>query len=65
MTGQIHFRIDKDGNVHMDVEGVQDASCEQLTRAFEDALGGDIDEVQRKPEYYVELDHMEQHLYEE
>lgn len=64
MAGRIQFRIDAKGDVHMDVEGVEDASCEQLTAAFEAELGGDIVEVQRKPEYYVELDGVENHQYE-
>jgi len=55
----------KNGKAHFDVDGVEGQGCEALTQAFIDALGGDIEDVQRKPEYYVELDHMEQHLYEE
>jgi len=55
MSREITFRIDKAGNTHIDVQGVEDASCEEITRAFEEALGTKV-EVQRKPEYYVELD---------
>jgi imidazoleglycerol phosphate dehydratase HisB len=61
----IRFRIDKKGEVHIDVEGVADATCEQLTKAFESALGGEISDVQRKPNYYVELDELTQSLYED
>lgn len=65
MPGMVNFRISADGKVHIDVEGVHDATCEQLTKAFEDALGGEIEDVQRKPEFYVCLDGVEQHVYEE
>jgi len=52
---EISFRIDKKGNVHIDVAGVADASCEDITRAFVDGLGVE-EEVQRKPLEYHELD---------
>ena len=61
----IRFRIDKKGEVHIDVEGVNDATCEQLTKAFEAALGGEIIDVQRKPNYFVELDGIYQKIHEE
>jgi hypothetical protein len=51
----ITFKIDKQNKVHIDVSGVEDASCEDITRAFEEALGVKTD-IQRKPNYYVELD---------
>lgn len=64
MAGRILFRIDRNGDVHMDVQGVEDASCAQLTAAFEEALGGEIADIQHKPEYYVELDGVENRQYE-
>lgn len=63
MPGTIEIRIKK-GKINIDVDGVQDATCADITRCLENALGT-VDEVTRKPEYYVELDNMEQHIYEE
>ena len=63
MSTKIEFRIDKNGKVHIDVEGVEGASCEDITRSFEVALGT-TEETQRKPEYYVELDTLEQFQHE-
>lgn len=64
MAGEILIRIDKNGEVHLDVEGVNDASCEQLTQAFEKELGT-VEDVQHKPEFYVELDDIHQEIYED
>jgi hypothetical protein len=51
----IQFRVDKQGQVHIDVSGVHDASCADITRAFEEALGIKVD-VQQKPEFFIELE---------
>jgi hypothetical protein len=63
MAGTIEIRIKK-GQIHMDVEGVHDATCADITKVLEQALGV-VEDVQRKPEYYVELDNLEQKIYEE
>jgi hypothetical protein len=55
----IDFRIDKKGEVHIDVKCAEGVSCEAITKAFEDALGGTV-ETQRKPEFYVEYDDLQQ-----
>ena len=63
--GRITFTIRKDGSVDIDVACVQGASCEQITRAFEDALGGEEVEKELRPEYYSEIELAEQHVSEE
>lgn len=63
MPAKIKFKIDRDGNVDIDVSGVEGASCADITRAFEEALG-EVKEVQRKPNFYVELEGTENHIYE-
>ncbi len=55
----ISFRIAKDASVNLEVSGTTGANCEQITRAFEDALGTKVDS-QQKPEYFVQLDGIEQ-----
>ena len=55
MGNKIQFRIKKDGGVENDVQGATGQACEDLTRAFEEALGT-VDSKTLKPEYYVELD---------
>lgn len=62
MPAEIEVRI-KNGKVSIEVSGVDDASCADITRALEQDLG-EVEDIQRKPEYYVELDHMEEHIYE-
>jgi hypothetical protein len=59
----IEVRI-KNGEAHIDVLGVTDASCAELTRHLESALGT-VEECQRKPEYYVELDGIKQYVQED
>ena len=54
----------KKGKVSFEVNGAQGQSCEALTAALEKAIGAKED-VQRKPEYYVELDELTQKLYED
>lgn len=53
----------KKGKTSFEVNDVQGEGCEQLTAALEAAIGHKED-IQRKPEYYVELDEMHQKLYE-
>lgn len=54
----------KDGKIALEVSGVEDASCEQLTKALEQALG-EVEEVNHKPEYWALLDPVEQFAYED
>lgn len=54
----------KKGKASFEVNNAQGSSCEQLTAALERALG-QTESVQRKPEYYVELDEMTQKIYQE
>lgn len=60
---RIKFRVDAQGQVHIDVDGVEGQSCAELTAAFEKALGIKV-EVQEKPEYFCELEGHEAHIYE-
>lgn len=63
MPAEIIVKIGKDGKIKIDVLGATDASCADLTRALEVGLG-DVESVQRKPEYYVELDGIKQEIHE-
>lgn len=60
---KIKVRIDKKGKTHIEVDGAEGQECETLTNALVRALGT-VEDVQRKPEYYVELDEMHTKLYE-
>ena len=62
MSRIIEIRIDKEGKTHLDVQGVEDATCEDLTKVFEDALGTKV-ETERKPAYFSEIEGIK--LYEE
>jgi hypothetical protein len=53
-TPKISARIDKDGNVHLDVSGVPGASCTDLTDLLVQGLG-DVEEQQFTEEYEQEL----------
>ena len=59
---EIIVRIKK-GKTTFEVNGVEGQSCEALTAALEAAVGNKED-VQRKPEYFVELDELTQKIYE-
>ena len=48
---RIIFRIDQDGNVKEEVQGVQGNVCENLTKDIENRLG-DVSGRIHKPEYY-------------
>ena len=61
----IKIRIDARGECHLEVCGVTGTSCEELTRPILEALGGDTRDVQHKPNYYVELDAIEQYVTED
>jgi hypothetical protein len=60
---EITFIISPTGTIHIEVDGVVGAACEDLTRAYENALGTRVS-LQEKPAYYEELDHIEQKIYE-
>jgi len=51
---RIEFKI-KDGEVSIEVFGVEDASCEDMTRIFQEELGAVV-ERHEKPQTYQELD---------
>lgn len=53
----------KNGKIDMEVLGVSDASCSDLTQALSSALGT-VEDVQHKPEFYVELDGIKQEIHE-
>lgn len=63
--GQITFLVKHGGIVDIEVGGVEGATCEQITKAFEEALGGEDLEKELRPEYYVETIPAEQHLADE
>lgn len=60
MAAGIKIRIDKQGNVHFDVHGVQGPSCEKLTEALIRATGDEVDK-EWNSDYVLELpDYLEQ-----
>jgi hypothetical protein len=59
---QINFKIDKTGNVVLDVEGAVGQACSDLTKPFEMALGV-VTDINVKPEYEVILDGTQIHVY--
>lgn len=64
MSVQLKFKIDKKGIVELVVDGVQGASCSDITRAFETELGV-VTESQQLPDYYIELEGTKQYVGEE
>jgi hypothetical protein len=50
----IKVRIDKEGNTHFEVDGVEGTSCEKLTEALIRSVGDEI-ETEYKEEYIQEL----------
>ena len=53
----------KKGKTTFEVNGAEGVKCEELTRVLERAIGK-VEDVQRKPNYYVELDELTQKIYE-
>jgi hypothetical protein len=47
---EIEVIIDKDGKVRLEVRGVKGMSCLDLTKALEEALGGQVEDRQMTPE---------------
>ena len=50
---EIQFNIDDEGNVSIEVKGVDGGDCERLTREIEEALGV-VSSRQRTSEFYKE-----------
>ena len=50
---RIIFRINQDGNVTEEVQGVTDGTCIDITKKIEDILGK-VNARELKPEYYQE-----------
>jgi len=48
---RIIFRIDQDGNVTEEVQGVTNDTCIDITKKIEDTLGK-VNARELKPEYY-------------
>tara|TARA_B100001094_G_scaffold132337_1_gene128215 strand:+ start:2919 stop:3119 length:201 start_codon:yes stop_codon:yes gene_type:complete len=48
---RIIFRINQDGNVTEEVQGVTDGTCIDITKKIEDILGK-VNARELKPEYY-------------
>ena len=55
MSKTITVIIDDDGNATIETHGYTGSSCADATRALEAALGGEIQKIERKPEYYEKL----------
>ena len=53
----------KKGKTTFEVNGAEGVKCEELTRVLEKAIGK-VEDVQRKPAYFVELDSLEAKIYE-
>ncbi|MEI6047126.1 MAG: DUF2997 domain-containing protein [Chloroflexota bacterium] len=49
---EIDIYIEKDGQVRLEVRGVKGQSCLDLTKALEEALGGEVSSREMKPEAY-------------
>lgn len=62
---EIEVTIDADGSVRLAVSGVKGARCEDLTRALEALLGGEVIERRHTAEYHEQPLEEEQHLREQ
>lgn len=51
MSKEIVFTIG-DGQVELEAKGFKGSACEAATKAFEEVLGGPIQNKKRKSEYY-------------
>lgn len=58
MTGEIEIIVSADGQVTIDVKGVQGAGCVGLTRAIEEALGS-VESRSCKVEFYEQAEEQE------
>jgi DUF2997 family protein len=59
----IDIKIDRTGNVTMEVSGMKGLGCEELTKVFEEALGTRTS-IDFKEEDFVVLDGQQQHVHE-
>jgi hypothetical protein len=63
---EIEVIIDKDGQVQIQVRGVNGTTCLDLTRDLEEALGGEVELREMRPEAYeanpqaIQLDQQQQ-----
>jgi hypothetical protein len=53
MVKKIKFTIGKDGEVKLDVEGIQGSGCKEFTQDFEEELGV-VENTELKDSYYQE-----------
>ena len=49
---EIEVIVDREGKVSLRVKGVQGASCLDLTKALEEALGAEVESRTRTSEFY-------------
>ena len=62
MAKKIICKIGKDGKVNIEAVGYNGVGCEEATRAFEEALGGQVEERIKKnqlPDELVERENYE------
>lgn len=52
MVKKISFKISADGEVNLSVDGAQGASCEDMTRPFEEVIGK-VSAREYKDSYYA------------
>jgi Protein of unknown function (DUF2997) len=53
---ELDIFIDKEGKVNIEVRGVKGPSCLDITKAIEEALGGQIENREYKPDFYEEAE---------
>ena len=53
----------KKGKTTFEVNGVEGAGCEELTRELQNAVGS-TEDINRKPNYFIQLDDLTQKIYE-
>lgn len=58
MAKKITFRIDKEGNITSDIQGVKGPACLEYIGLIKDLTKGEIIETEKTKEYYenVEID---------
>jgi hypothetical protein len=59
---RLEIIIDKKGQVKLDVSEVTGATCQEITKAFEEAIGS-VEETNLKEDYYNLLDPVENLVY--
>jgi hypothetical protein len=53
---EVDVFIEKNGQVRVEVQGVKGTACLDLTKNLEDALGGQVEEREMRPEAYESAD---------